>query len=107
MLLQVWNCLQRSSLDINTACMNAFVSALIKQVGSGCVSTPVKQASCLLLADFNSILVLPQHAATLHLIACHQQIPSKMETVLLESRYIMGSPHLFAGQSSGTDWPNG
>ena len=75
MLLQVWTCLQRSCLDINTACMNAFVSALIKQVSPVCVPILVKQASCLLFVD-SSILVAAHHAATLLLIACHQQTPS-------------------------------
>ena len=92
LLLQVWNCLQRSSLDINTACMNAFVSALIKQVGSGCASTLAEQASCLLLAGSNSILVLPQHAATLPLSAWHQQAPSLLEAALPESSCILASP---------------
>lgn len=71
MLPQVWNCLQRSSLDINTACMNAFVSALIKQVSSVCVQPLSSRRAVCCLFDPNSFLVLMQHAATLHLIACH------------------------------------
>lgn len=30
---EVWGWLERSNMEINTACMNAFVTALVKQVG--------------------------------------------------------------------------
>ena len=87
MLLQVWTCLQRSSLDINTACMNAFVSALIKQVSPVCVPTLVKQASCLLFVDC-SILVAAQCCYT-------------ASVCLSSASFIMASPSSHGGQLIG------